>query len=93
MLQPGELVNLRIKRSKIFVQMQDNTFIGMLPDSIGMRMIPLMTGGNKYSACIKALGDNLVTIFIKEMKKMARFKNYPSFVQSATSNMKSAQGK
>ena len=89
-LQPGDVVNLRIKRSKVFVLMQDNAFIGMLPDSTGMRMIPLMTGGNKYSACIKALGENLVTVFIKEIKKMARFKNYPSFVQSTTSHIKSA---
>ena len=92
-LQPGDTVNLRIKRSKVFVQMQDNTFIGMLPDSIGMRMIPLMNGGNKYSAYIKALEENLATVFIKEEKKMAKFKNYPSFTQTAASHIKSVQGK
>ncbi len=92
-LQPGDTVNLRIKRSRVFVQMQDNTFIGMLPDSIGMRMIPLMNGGNKYSAYIKALEENLATVFIKEEKKMAKFKNYPSFTQTAVSHIRSTQGK
>lgn len=80
MLQPGDSVILTIKRSKIFVQMRDKTFIGMLPDSIGMRMVPLINGGNEYSACIKSLGEKSVAIFIKETKRMSRFKNYPSFI-------------
>ena len=80
MLEPGERVLLVVKRSKIFVQMPDKTFIGMLPDNIGMRMIPFINGGNEYSACIKASEDNSVTVFIRETKKAARFKNQPSFV-------------
>lgn len=81
-LQPGDAVILAVKRSKIFVQMPNKTFIGMLPDSIGMRMIPLINGGNEYSSCIKALGENSVTVFIKEIKKMAKFKNQPSFLHT-----------
>lgn len=80
MLQPGDIVTLAVKRSKVFVQMSDKTYIGMLPDSIGMRMITFMNGGNEYSAFIKALGDKSVTVFIRETKKMARFKNQPSFI-------------
>jgi tetratricopeptide (TPR) repeat protein len=83
LLQPGDAVHLSVKRSKIFVQMNDKTFIGMLPDSIGMRMITFMNGGNEYSACIKAVEDNSVTVFVKETKKAARFKNQPSFIQTS----------
>ncbi len=78
-LQPGDTVILAVKRSKVFVQMPNKTYIGMLPDNIGMRMIPLINGGNEYSACIKALGENSVTVFAKETRRMARFKNQPSF--------------
>ncbi len=80
LLQPGDPVSLAIKRSKVFVLMNNKTFIGMLPDSIGMRMIPLMTGGNEYTACIKSLGENSASVFIKETKRMLKFKNHPSFL-------------
>lgn len=82
LLQPGDDVILVIKRSKVFVQMQNKKYIGMLPDSIGMRMITFMNGGNEYLACAKAVSESSVTIFIREIKKMARFKNQPSFLQS-----------
>ena len=80
LIQPGDVVSLTAKRSKIFVQMNDKTYIGVLPDSIGMRMITFINGGNEYSGCVKAVGENTVTVFVKETKKMARFKNQPSFV-------------
>lgn len=82
LIQPGDTVGLLVKRSKIFVQMGDKTYLGVLPDNVGMRMITFINGGNEYSACIKAVGDNSVTVFVKETKKVARFKNQPSFVQS-----------
>lgn len=80
LLEPGEPVILVIKRSKIFVQMMDKTFIGMLPDNIGMRMITFMNGGNEYTACVKGVEENAVSIFIRETKKATKFKNQPSFI-------------
>ncbi len=80
LLEPGEEVGLSVKRSKIFVQMDDKTFIGMLPDNIGMRMITFINGGNEYSACVKSVEENSVSVFIRETKKANRFKNQPSFV-------------
>jgi hypothetical protein len=84
-LQPGDAVVLSVKRSKIFVQMNDKTYIGVLPDNIGMRMITFINGGNEYSACVKSVGDNQITVFVKETKKMARFKNQPSFIHTPLS--------
>lgn len=82
LIQPGDIVTLSIKRSKIFVQMIDKTYVGVLPDNIGMRMIDFINGGNEYQACVKAVEDNSATIFIRETKKVARFKNQPSFVHT-----------
>lgn len=85
-LQPGDAVALIVKRSKIFVQCIDKTYIGMLPDNIGMRMITFINGGNEYSACIKSVGDKQVSVFIRETKKMSRFRDQPSFVHTPMSH-------
>lgn len=82
LLQPGDIVKLVIKRSKIFIQTSDVKYIGMLPDNVGMRLISFMKGGNEYQACIKSLDEKSVSVFIKEVKKSARFKNQPSFMSS-----------
>lgn len=79
MLQHGDEVYLTIKRSKIFIQTPDKTFIGMLPDSIGIRLANFMEGGNEYQACVKGIDDKNVTIFIKETKRVKKFANQSSF--------------
>ena len=43
-------------------------------------MITFINGGNEYSACVKAVADNALTVFVKEVKKAAKFKNQPSFI-------------
>lgn len=84
-LQTGEQVQLVPKRSKIFIQNQDKTYIGMLPDSIGMRLTDFIQGGNEYFACIKSVADKSIVVFIKEIKKEPKFKNQPSFIATQVS--------
>ncbi len=79
-LMTGEVVSLRIKRSKIFVLDAKEQYIGMLPDNIGKRLLRFLNGGNKYEAYVKAVNSHKITIFIKELKRAVRFKNQPSFV-------------
>lgn len=79
-LQMGQLVFLSIKRSKIFVQDTNKLYIGMLPDDIGKRLIKFLEGGNEYESYIKSAHDHEVLIFIKEVKRVAKFKNQPSFL-------------
>ncbi len=85
LVEPGDPVSMLIKRSKIFVQTRDKKYIGALPDNISMRLITFMKGGNEYMACIKASDEKNVTIFIKETKKSARFKNQASFISTFSS--------
>lgn len=96
-LLTGEEITLRIKRLKIFVQDMHNTYIGMLPEDIGKRLIGFMNGGNTYQACIKSVNKKQVTIFIRETKRVTRFKNQPSFItieaQKNGSSGKSVQSK
>jgi len=78
-LQHGDDIQLIIKRSKIFALTSDKTFIGMLPDSVGIRLIGFMKGGNEYQACIKGVDDKNVTVFIKETKRAKKYINQSSF--------------
>lgn len=79
-LQVGQTVHLCIKRLKIFVQDEQKTFIGMLPEDLGKRLIKFMEGGNEYSAYVKSATGHDVVIFIKESKRAAKFKNQPTFL-------------
>lgn len=83
----GELLNLRIKRLKIFVLNTQEKYIGMLPDDIGKRLIKFLKGGNEYEAYIKAVDSHHVAIFIKEIKRTSRFKNQPSFISNDKSHL------
>lgn len=78
-LQYGDDVILTVKRSKIFVLNSDKTFIGMLPDNVGIRLASFMKGGNEYQACIKGIEEKSISVFIKEVKRAKRFSNLSSF--------------
>ncbi len=79
-LQLGQLLTLSIKRSKIFVLEEQKQYIGMLPDDISRRLIKFLEGGNQYAAYVKSATENDVVIFIREVKRVSKFKNQPSFL-------------
>ena len=86
-LRTGQAVIISIKRSKIFVEDESNQYVGALPDDIGKRLTTFIKGGNIYEAYVKSSSDHHVIIFIKELKRASRFKNYPSFSQVANSDL------
>lgn len=81
-LRTGQSVELTVKRLKVFVIHQDKKYIGVLPDDIGKRLIKFIKGGNKYEAFIRSASHNNATVFIRELKKVQRFKDQPSFLAS-----------
>lgn len=78
-LQLGQMLMTCIKRLKIFVLDDSGIYIGMLPDNIGIRLIKFLNGGNTYEVCVKAFEHHNVTVFIREKKRSAKFKNVPTF--------------
>lgn len=80
LLTPGEPVNIRVKRSKVFILDNSEQYIGVLPDNIGKRLLIFLKGGNTYEGYIKSAQNNHVSIFIKEVKRVNRFKNQPTFI-------------
>ena len=86
-LNCGEHLLLSIKRSKIFILDSHKQYVGMLPDDISRRLIEFIAGGNNYDAYVKIANQNKVVIFIRETKKVAKFKNQQSFTQSEKSKL------
>ena len=82
-LRSGEKLDLKIKRSRIFAYDLENQFIGMLPDDTCQRLIKFMEAGNEYEAYVRTVDSNKVSIFIREIKRVKKFKNQPSFVSGA----------
>lgn len=79
----GERVQLRIKRSKIFILDMKQQYVGMLPDNIGKRLIRFIDSGNEYEAYIKSIeGNQKISIFMKETKRVTALRNVPSFILS-----------
>lgn len=81
-LRSGEKLALCIKRMKIFALDQDNQYIGMLPDDLCKRLIKFINVGNKYEAYARTVEINKITIFIRELKRIKRYKDQPSFVST-----------
>jgi tetratricopeptide (TPR) repeat protein len=91
-LQVGQVLQLSIKRLKIFVLDAEHQYIGMLPDNIGKRLIKFINGGNVYEVYVKSVDLHNVVVFVKEKKKAARFKNQSSFSSSEKTNFTITKG-
>jgi tetratricopeptide (TPR) repeat protein len=81
-LRFGEKLSLSVKRMKIFVSDRNKTYIGMLPDDLGKRLMLFIEGGNQYEAYVKTVDAHRVTVFIKETFRSPQFKNQQSFLTS-----------
>lgn len=79
-LRSGEKISIKIKRNKIFAIDSQDRFIGMLPDDISRRLTEFMNGGNIYDAYIWTVDEGKVCIFIREVKRVKKYTNQPSFI-------------
>lgn len=81
-LRAGEMLELTIKRSKIFALDMEKQFIGMLPDDICQRLIKFINAGNQYEGYVRTVENNRVSVFIRETKRVKRFWDQPSFIST-----------
>lgn len=86
-LRIGQLLTIHVKRLKIFIQDENREYLGVLPDDIGKRLIKFIKGGNLYEAYVKSCDEHHVVVFIKEEKRVARFKDQPSFAITAEKSL------
>lgn len=75
----GERVILKEKRRKLEARTETKEFIGNLPDDISKRLMYFIKEKSEYCAHIKEVNLTHVVVFIREITKGKRVKNYPSF--------------
>jgi tetratricopeptide (TPR) repeat protein len=75
----GQEVSIKEKRRKLEVRNPSDEYIGSLPDDISKRLSYFIKEGSKYEAHIKEVGLTSVVIFIREISKGRKVKQYPSF--------------
>lgn len=84
-LSSGQKVELSAKKRTISAASEDGTYLGTIPDDLSLRLIKLIKGGNRYQAYVKAVDQQHLEIFIREIFRSKRFHNLPSFPSSGTS--------
>jgi len=78
----GQEVFLKPKKHTVEIRDQHDKYLGALPDDIAFKMIKFLTAGNTYSAFIKGISKNCLSVFIRELKRGKRLLNQPSFIGS-----------
>ncbi|MFA9289281.1 MAG: tetratricopeptide repeat protein [Weeksellaceae bacterium] len=75
----GEEVVLKEKKRRLEVRTLDNEYIGCLPDDISKRLLYFVKEGSDYKAFIKEIDLTDVVLFVQELSKGTKVKQYPSF--------------
>jgi hypothetical protein len=82
----GDPVNLKPKGKILTVENMDGEYIGEVDPKLGLRLIKLMDGGNKYSAVITRISEDRGKVMIKEVYQHPSQAGRPSFPARATSD-------
>lgn len=80
----GMPIILLIKQRGVSATDQEGGYLGVLPDDLAHTLVRLIKGGNKFSACVKSVRVNGISIMIREEKRSERFHNQPSFIDFQT---------
>lgn len=75
----GEEVMVKEKKRRLEVRTLDNEYIGTLPDDISKRLLYFMKEHSEYKTYIKEIDLTEVIVFIREIEKGKKVKQYPSF--------------
>lgn len=82
----GMDVELVSKNRGITITDTMGSYLGVLPDDMAHQLIRLIKGGNRYSALVKSIKVNGVSILIREIHRSSRFKNQPSFLEYSSTS-------
>lgn len=78
-ISPRQILNMAIKRKAVFIEDQDNNYIGALPDDLSYRLIRFMKAGYKYEFYAKTVEKNYFVVLIREIQRSKRLNNQPTF--------------
>ncbi len=75
----GDPVHLEAKGQSLTVESVDGEYIGEVESRLGLRLIKLMQGGNRYTAAIVGVGEKGGKVMIKEIFQHPSQAGRPSF--------------
>ncbi|MEK9200563.1 MAG: tetratricopeptide repeat protein [Patescibacteria group bacterium] len=78
-LHPGDSVSIVAREHAVTIVSASNDYLGRLPDDLASRLRPFIKGGNVYNAWIRSIDATSIKVFIKEINRVAKFRNMPSF--------------
>lgn len=81
-VSPGERVTLRPAGSRLEALAQSGGRLGRLGPRVSARLIGLMNGGNRYQGAVSSVGDEHISIFVKETYQHPSQKGRLSFPPS-----------
>jgi len=87
-MSAGDEVYLRPKDQKLVVVSDTGDYLGEVESRIGVRLVDLMNGGNKYRAAISSVRDENVRIIIRETFQHPSQVGHPSFLPKASEELK-----
>jgi tetratricopeptide (TPR) repeat protein len=87
MLDPGDVVELKVKGNAVNVHSTQGEYIGMVEPRIGLRLAKMMRAGNQYTAALVTTQDDL-KVMIRETFQDASQIGRVSFPQSRTTDVR-----
>ncbi len=75
----GDPVHLEAKGQSLTVESVDGEYIGEIEPKLGLRLIKLMEGGNKYAAAVASISEGKGKVMIKEVFQHPSQAGRPSF--------------
>jgi hypothetical protein len=87
-LAAGDPVYLKAKGQRLIVESIDGEYIGEIEPKLGLRLIKLMEGGNRYTAAIARISEDKVKVMIKEVYQHPSQAGRPSFPARVTDDFR-----
>ncbi|MBI4064876.1 tetratricopeptide repeat protein [Candidatus Gottesmanbacteria bacterium] len=78
-MSAGQEVLLKAKNHCVEIRSDNNIYLGVLPDDVSFKLIKLLAAGNTYQVIVKSIGNNVLTVLLREQTRGKRFANQPSF--------------
>lgn len=92
-LKIGERVFLKNKKRRLEIRNKKEEYVGCLPDDISKRLLFFLESSSEYEVIIKEATKSNVEIFVRELKKGSKVKNFISFPDNIQDDMKRIIGK
>lgn len=87
-LAAGDPVYLKAKGKRLIVESVDGEYIGEIEPKLGLRLIKLMEGGNRYTAAIARISEDKGKVMIKEIYQHPSQAGRPSFPARVTDDFR-----